>query len=276
MDALKVALLSQVVLSRLKQRPSWIERAERRLHRRLREAFRPVFDRILSSLEEGGIPSSDVGRAALLAGLSEVPLGEIVLPEAQNAAQQGRQRILSDLRTQGVEIEVQKGLVALSEHSPEVKRRIRDHTFEASRSTLARMRGDVMGALASAYEQGLGVRAAEDVLPFTDMMEWELERVARTEINGFQNMGAYETEKELRVTYHSWYAAADDRTRESHKTLHQQVVRVKERFGNGLKYPGDRTGIVSEWINCRCRVVPFIPPMGFGKRPTPFYEYDAF
>jgi len=56
-------------------------------------------------------------------------------------------------------------------------------------------------------------------------------------------------------------------------------VRVGEPFSNGLYYPGDRSGgdgTIREWINCRCRLVPFLMPEGkmapIGKNW--FYEGD--
>jgi len=110
------------------------------------------------------------------------------------------------------------------------------------------------------------------------MQDYELRRVARTEINSFQNEGAYLTEQELGVRYHMWYTALDERVRGSHSNMHGEIVRVGEPFSNGLYYPGDRSGgqgTIKEWINCRCRTVPFLMPEGKMAPPGASYFRES-
>jgi hypothetical protein len=52
-----------------------------------------------------------------------------------------------------------------------------------------------------------------------------------------------------------WKATNDNRTRDTHRDLHGQSVGLEERFANGLLYPGDPSGHVSEIVNCRCHQV---------------------
>jgi hypothetical protein len=56
--------------------------------------------------------------------------------------------------------------------------------------------------------------------------------------------------------------------------MHGQIVRVGDQFSNGLRYPGDRTGEIAEWINCRCTTVPFIMPIGFIAPPGVLHFYE--
>lgn len=49
-----------------------------------------------------------------------------------------------------------------------------------------------------------------------------------------------------------WIATGDERTRESHMAVNGEIVKVNERFSNGLMNPGDPNGAASEVYNCRC------------------------
>jgi len=111
--------------------------------------------------------------------------------------------------------------------------------------------------------------------------DYDAERIARTEINGAQNEGAFDTERELGVQYHEWVTAQDDRVRGNdpedvadHTALHGVIVAVGDPFPNGLTYPGERIGDEAEWINCRCRAVPFIMPEG-KRAPTGMDHFTA-
>lgn len=53
----------------------------------------------------------------------------------------------------------------------------------------------------------------------------------------------------------SWSAARDLRTRDSHRHMNGETVRLSQRFSNGLMFPGDPAGAISEIANCRCRLI---------------------
>ena len=137
---------------------------------------------------------------------------------------------------------------------------LEDRAFEASKRTMERLQGDVMSALQAAQVDGLGTRATADVIGkhFRNTARWELERIARTEVNGAQNLSTYEELQQRRVPFHQWITAEDERVRASHAELHGEVVEVGGAFSNGLKYPGDRSGPIEEWVNCRCVTVPVL------------------
>ena len=51
-----------------------------------------------------------------------------------------------------------------------------------------------------------------------------------------------------------WRATLDNRTRDSHRLLDSETIDLDATFGNGLKYPREPGGALSEICNCRCRL----------------------
>lgn len=138
------------------------------------------------------------------------------------------------------------------------------YTF--SQSSIEALVGDVAESLSRSYEQGLGIRDAANELRevFQGLKGSRLRLIARTEINQAQNESAQRTMEGFGVQYKQWLTARDSRVRghdprdkANHIKLHGEVVGIHERFSNGLYIPGDRTGPIVEWINCRCRVRPY-------------------
>jgi hypothetical protein len=250
---------------------------ERQLARRLSGLFNGVASQTLAELERrGAVPASEMVRRAILAPFTEMAAGaypEAVAAGAAPALEMGADEMLATARR------VFRGVIELPETvilPDRVSQLLREHIFEASARTMERLTGDVMGTLDTAYRDGLGIREAIDALrgDFQRMRNFELQRVARTEIHGAAMDGAFATERQLGVEYHQWWTALDGRVRDGstgdadHASLHGQIVRVGDAFENGLLYPGDRSGPLEEWINCRCRAVPFLMPYGKAAPPT--------
>jgi len=82
--------------------------------------------------------------------------------------------------------------------------------------------------------------------------------IARTEsaisINGGRNI---EMQKQG-VKKREWLTARDEAVRESHRKLEGEVRDMREKFSNGLMFPGDPSGEASEVINCRCIELPIV------------------
>lgn len=51
-----------------------------------------------------------------------------------------------------------------------------------------------------------------------------------------------------------WRATLDNRTRDSHRSLDSETIDLDATFANGLKYPREPGGALSEICNCRCRL----------------------
>jgi len=265
---------SLIYLRALKQVPGRQLQAEARLTRELQNLFSEVAERTLEEVvRRNRLPTDDVTMRLVLQHILEAEgeFKDTLGLEATQAARYGRNRVISELQRMGVRI-------GFTDFSRRVQGLIDEHVFTASQHTINRVVGNVMSNLTQSYEDGLGIddAAVELRKVFQAMQDYELRRVARTEINSFQNEGAYLTENELGVRYHMWYTAEDERVRSEHVDLHGEIVPVGEPFSNGLYHPGDRAGDIKEWINCRCRLVPFLMPEGKMAPPgtTRFREGD--
>ena len=88
-------------------------------------------------------------------------------------------------------------------------------------------------------------------------------RSARTSYTSAQNSGRLDSferfERAGIKVLKEWMSTKDERTRESHAQLNGVRVAVKEKFPNGLLYPGDPEGSPCEVYNCRCKLVSFFP-----------------
>ena len=94
---------------------------------------------------------------------------------------------------------------------------------------------------------------------FTDMNRTSAIRTARTAVTGAENAGRLQSALDLESAgikmVKTWSATNDDRTRDSHAEVDGETIGVKEKFSNGLEYPGDPSGDASEVYNCRCTLV---------------------
>jgi len=253
---------------------------ENKLYQKLRALIRQKNKEVLEQLKKlDRIPSSDIELKALLLPLTEaiVVYTNIIIENTKVAIRTGMTRTISALPS------VTSLVIDFNEFSEEISKLLKEKTFIASEHTIDRITGNVMQNLKESYEAGYGIDEAADNLKnvFEDMEGHELKRVARTEINGAQNKGAYQTMVEIGVNYQKWWTAQDSKVRGNdpkdtadHVHMHGQIVRVGEPFSNGLYYPGDRSGDISEWIECRCTPSPFIMPEGF-KAPAMDYFYES-
>ena len=98
---------------------------------------------------------------------------------------------------------------------------------------------------------------------FDQATTYRAEMIARTEIVGSSNKGAFEAYKQSGVVQKKeWLTARDERVRDSHWAADGQVKNLDEPFtlGSGVEimYPGG-DGPPEEVINCRCTVRPVVP-----------------
>lgn len=259
-------------LTALKTWEVWTKAAEARLNTKLRGIFDGAMrESILQLQAMGQVPATDAARMKIINEFkaAEQPFKDTMADHAVESANMGRKQTYEDLARQGIEMD-------FSEFNRMTSRQIRLHSFEASDLTMNRMTGDVMGNLTQSYKQGLGIKetAARLQSDFQNMKDYELLRIARTETNAAASLGAHYTMEELNVEYEQWWTAADDRVREQHIWMHGQITKVGDSFSNGLAHPHDRQGLIEEWINCRCRPVPFIMPHGYAAPTGRTYFYE--
>ena len=155
--------------------------------------------------------------------------------------------------------------------------RLAQHTFTASENTLNRVDSNINEILLDGYKSGVGINEVSRQITerFDQLRTWEAKRIARTEIHTAQNMGVMNSYESLGVEYTQWIAASDDRTRESHIEVDREIIPIGSTYSNGLQYPGDTSGPIEEWINCRCSNAPFVMPAGMmAPSFSPFREED--
>lgn len=153
-------------------------------------------------------------------------------------------------------------LFATSEFARE---KLYTQSFTASENTMNRVDKQINQIIGDGYKEGWGInKVANDITSkFGQLSDWESRRIARTEIHNAHNMGIMNTYTEMGVEYTQWIAAHDSRTRDSHRDINGEIIPMGGTYSNGLRYPGDTTGPLKEWINCRCSNAPFIIPDGY-------------
>lgn len=160
---------------------------------------------------------------------------------------------------------------------PKVSSRLKRYKFEASERTKARVTEDINNILGEAYREGWGPRHVGEKIQerFNQLSGYEARRIAQTELNTTRNMVQYNRLKDDEMPYKIWHSAHDARTRKSHLDVDEEIVPIDEKFSNGLMYPGDKSGPIREWVNCRCSHAAFVMPLGY-EAPSffPFRESD--
>lgn len=164
--------------------------------------------------------------------------------------------------------------------------------FVASERTLTRVSQQIREILSNGYKSGQGIdKVARDIRErYNQLSDWESVRIARTEIHTSHNQGVMRTYDEVGVEYTQWIAHIDHRTRPSHGgmtkgkrggkhatgNVNREIIRMGDTYSNGLAYPGDKSGPIEEWINCRCSNAPFVMPYGYTAPPDmkQFHESD--
>ena len=155
--------------------------------------------------------------------------------------------------------------------------RLSDYTFTASQNTLNRVDSNINEILTTGYREGKGINEVSRRITerFDQLRTWEANRIARTEIHTSQNMGIMNSYESLGVEYTQWTAAHDSRTRRSHIDIDGEIIPFGGTYSNKLRFPGDTSGPIEEWINCRCANAPFVMPVGMmAPSFSPFRESD--
>lgn len=244
--------------------------AERRLYNRMIDLQMGLETRFLEELKSRGYyPSDKDEQMRMLNEVFGVPFEEMKIATsdiALNTAEIIRQLTFEDIERKGYKVE----FVPFKSHEKDY---LWNKIYTFSSSSFNAIIGDFSMTLTKGYLDGLGIDEVAVLLrdDFKNLRDYRLRNIARTEIQTAQNYGTYETLKEYRLNYKQWITVDDTRVRHSHAILHGEVVKTDERFSNGLLYPGEREGPIEEWVNCRCRIVPYIPRSNELILTTPYY-----
>lgn len=168
-------------------------------------------------------------------------------------------RIMEQAKARGLKLETKESFAQIM-----TRRALRFIEQEAIRRRITEVtettRDQIIRAVRKGYEDGLGQRGTAsyilDLVP--QLTTYRAEVIARTETHGAANYGSQEAAKQTGLPLsREWLAAADDRTRETHREANGQVVGMDDTFRVGdsdLAFPGDPSGPADEVINCRCAV----------------------
>lgn len=152
--------------------------------------------------------------------------------------------------------------VSFSVDNPRAKAWIKDKVFKFAYEVNETTERQLRKALVDAINAGGAIKEiqAEVKRIFGYAEGYRNERIARTETIGATNYGAYEAIKQSGlVARKEWIATLDERTRDSHADIDGESAELDDTFSNGLKYPGDPDGELSEFINCRCTIGHIFP-----------------
>lgn len=154
--------------------------------------------------------------------------------------------------------------------------RLLNRSFIASESTIARVDESINEIITDGYKSGKGIDYVSQQVQarFEQLQTWEATRIARTEIHNAHNEGIMKSYETLGVEYTQWISVDDGRTRGTnpndtadHLSLNGEIIPFGGTYSNGLAYPGDTSGDIEEWINCRCSNAPYVIPAGMMAPP---------
>lgn len=123
----------------------------------------------------------------------------------------------------------------------------------------------IINELSGGFEKGEGIPELSNRIK--NMPEFDMKRatvVARTEVISSSNAGTLQGYKESGVVIgKEWSSTKDERTRDHHKEVEGQRVKLDDPFvvdGDLLDYPGDNSydAKASNVIQCRCSLLPVL------------------
>ena len=266
---------------------------EERLYRELSKFFKKLKKEVLSSLEEYWSDYQMLqGHINLICApvheahreyyeiikkykLKEYQLGKEEATRLCNRA--GVRYAFKETITMPINGFIKKNSDTLFGTLPKAEQDLLNRTFKSSEKTLSRVDDQLNKIITDGYRGGKGINdiANQVTKRFDQLSSWEAKRIARTEVNTSHNKATVDTYQDFGVEYTQWIAAADDRTRDSHVEVDGEIIPLGGHYSNGLAYPGDMSGPIEEWINCRCSNAPFVIPYGYmAPSFSPFRESD--
>ena len=244
--------------------------AERALNAKLVEQQAGLEKQFMETLrKKGRIPGSANQRQRIVEQVMAGTFGSMsttISDHSGRAAELGRLITVEDMGSR----------VSFRKFDERTLQTLIDRVYEFCVDTFERIKGEFAATLEAGYTDGLGIDDIAKNLreDFSGLRGYQLTRIARTEVQSAQNEGSHQTMLDYGVQFRQWISAGDDRVRDdlySHVYMNGQVVRTGENYSNGMQHPGDRSGALADFINCRCREVPYIPGVGEYILTTPYY-----
>lgn len=108
-------------------------------------------------------------------------------------------------------------------------------------------------------DEGLGVDAIRRQIEAPNLMDWQINRIVRTEVTCASNLGDIYGAKATGYNINKeWISDISDRTRENHILADALTVPLEQPFtlddGDQLDFPGDNSygASAANTVNCRC------------------------
>lgn len=137
----------------------------------------------------------------------------------------------------------------------------------------------IQSVVTSGILQGKGIKDLTD--SFMTVMQRNRNaaiRNARTAYTSAQNGGRMASLRQAKAqginVRKQWLSAHDNRVRDTHAVLNDQIRDIEEKFDNGLLYPADSSGAPAEVYNCRCTLT-YIYPDGDTDESAEIYRSNA-
>lgn len=190
----------------------------------------------------------------------------------------GRKEAYQQLRELGTKAEYQP-------FNSKVREVFSERAENAVKQSIDTINEQLTSRLSDAYEKGWNSEKTARELQATmkGMEDKNLKTLTRTEMHSAKMQARQLSYQERGVGFSQWRTAGDDvvrgndpRDEADHVVMDGEITPLDTPFSNGLLYPGDMSGDISEWINCRCDMRPFVMPVGM-EAPgdgEPFMEED--
>lgn len=123
---------------------------------------------------------------------------------------------------------------------------------------------NIKAILQTGYKEGYTIEQMTSSINdlYSGWSEWRGELISRTETTRAANDGARKLYQSWGIEKKEWLSTNDDRTRDSHLAMNEQIVDIDKPFktpdGIELMQPGDSNAPLSETAACRCTVLPVL------------------
>ena len=251
--------------------------AQTRTKNQFSDLFRKVQDKVINKIMDT-YDLNEHERSLLLEEFETLrtPMTGILKTGLSDAITTGNREATLSIQKLGSDI-------TYKDFNPKVRELLLERADKAVEQSLNTMSEQLMDRVATAYEKGWNSeKAAREISATMDGMENKnLKTLTRTEMHSAKMEARQLKYQEIGVQYTIWLTANDDIVRGNdpkdeadHVIMDGEIARIDEPYSNGLMYPGDMNGELSEFINCRCTEGPFIMPLGKEAPDGPFFEDD--
>ena len=138
--------------------------------------------------------------------------------------------------------------------NPAAKKILQERVFKFAQEVNLTTQDRLRSQLAYAFDAGESIPQIEKRIAnvFDIARGSRTNMIARTEIVGASNQGAFQGYKDSKIVETKiWIDSRDQLVREAHK-IDGEERKLNERFSNGLMHPHDPGGAAELIINCRC------------------------